>query len=222
MDCSMSGFPFFHYIQEVAVTHVHWVGDAIQLLHPLLPSYPPVLNHSQHQGLFQWVSSHIRWPKYWSFSFSISPSSEYSGSMSSRMDWLDLCAVLAANLEIFLFKQQRPDKDPSEPSSLSMPLLIGALWDIQLCTALHTYETLDIFMTPCFRTTPLRDRKRKSRLEHLSRARKERERALARTERQHAEGCRSFQSRDNWCFALVTDAGNGIGASQLPWVNLFI
>ena len=71
--------------------HVHWVGDAIQPSHPLLSSSPPAFNLSQLQGLFQW--GHIRWPKYWSFSFSISPSNEYSGLISFRMDWLDLLAV---------------------------------------------------------------------------------------------------------------------------------
>ena len=54
---------------------------------------PPAFNLSQHQGLFKWVSSSIRWPKYWSFSFSISPSNQYSGLISFRMDWLDPLAV---------------------------------------------------------------------------------------------------------------------------------
>ena len=54
---------------------------------------PSAFNLSQHQGLFKWVSSSIRWPEYWSFSFSITPSNEYSGLLSFRMDWLDLLAV---------------------------------------------------------------------------------------------------------------------------------
>ena len=58
--------------------------------HPLAPPSSPVLNLSHHQGLFQWAS---RWPKYWSFSFSISPSSEYSGLISFRIDWFGLLAV---------------------------------------------------------------------------------------------------------------------------------
>ena len=57
MDCSTPGFPVFHYLLEFAQTHVHWVDDAIQLSHPLLPPSPPVLNLSQHQGLSQWVFS---------------------------------------------------------------------------------------------------------------------------------------------------------------------
>ena len=69
------------------------VSDAIQPSHPLSSSSPPAFNLSQHQGLFQSVSSLIRWAKYWSFSFSISPSNEYSGLISFRTDWFDLLAV---------------------------------------------------------------------------------------------------------------------------------
>ena len=57
MDCSMPGFPVLHYPPEYAQTHILWVSDAIQPLHPLSPPSPPALNLSQHQGLFQWVSS---------------------------------------------------------------------------------------------------------------------------------------------------------------------
>ena len=74
-------------------THVHRVGDAIQPSHLLLSPSPPAFNLSQHQGLFKWVSSSHQVAKYWSFSFSISPSSEYSGLISFMMDWLDLLAV---------------------------------------------------------------------------------------------------------------------------------
>ena len=57
MDCSTPVFPVHHQLPELAQTHVHWVGDAIQPSHPLLPPSPPALNLSQHQGLFQWVGS---------------------------------------------------------------------------------------------------------------------------------------------------------------------
>ena len=66
--------------------------DAIQPSHPL-SSPSPIFNLSQHQGLFRWVNSSHRWPKYWNFSFSISLSNEYSGLIPFRMDWLDLLAV---------------------------------------------------------------------------------------------------------------------------------
>ena len=90
MDCSMPGLPVHHQLPELTQTHVHWVGDAIQPSHPLPFPSPPALNLYQHQGLFKWVSFGIRWPKYWSFSFNISPSNEHPGLM---MDWLDLLAV---------------------------------------------------------------------------------------------------------------------------------
>ena len=84
--------PVHHQIPEFTQTHVHQVGDAIQPSHPLSSPYPPTLNLSQHQGLFQGVF-HIRWSKYWSFSFSISPSNEYSELISFRIDWFHLLAV---------------------------------------------------------------------------------------------------------------------------------
>ena len=82
MDYSMPGFPVHHQLPEHSQTHAHWVNDAIQPSHPLSSPSPPTFNFSQHQGLFQWSILHIRWPKYWSFSFSISPSNEYSGLIS--------------------------------------------------------------------------------------------------------------------------------------------
>ena len=74
---------------EFTQTHVHRVGDAIQPSHPLSsPSSPPP-NPSQHQSLFNESTLHMRWPKYWSFSFSISPSKEHPGLISFRMDCKD-------------------------------------------------------------------------------------------------------------------------------------
>ena len=73
-------------------THAHRVGDSIQPSHPLLSPSPPASNPSQHR-CFPVGQLCMRWPKYWSFRFSISPSSEYSGLSSFRMDWLDLLAI---------------------------------------------------------------------------------------------------------------------------------
>ena len=92
MDCSTPGFRGLHCLLEFVQTHGHWVSDAIQPSHPLL-SPSSALNLSQHQGLFQWVSSLHQVAKIWSFSFDISPSNEYSGLISFRIDWLDLLAV---------------------------------------------------------------------------------------------------------------------------------
>ena len=57
LDCSKTGFPVFHHLLEFAQTHIHWIGDVIQPSSPLSPPFPPVLNLSQHQGLFQWIGS---------------------------------------------------------------------------------------------------------------------------------------------------------------------
>ena len=75
MDCSIPGFPVLHYLPEFAQTNARWVNDAIQPSHPLSSPSLPALDLSQHQGFSKESALHIRWPKYWSFSFS--PSSEY-------------------------------------------------------------------------------------------------------------------------------------------------
>ena len=87
------GFPVHHHYPKLAQTHVHRVGYAIKPSHPLSSPPPPTFSLSQHQGFSNKSAFHIRWPKYWSFSFSISPSKEYSGLISFRMDWLDFLAV---------------------------------------------------------------------------------------------------------------------------------
>ena len=92
MDCSTPGFPVLHYLSEFAQTHVYWVNDAIQPSHPLSPT-SPALNLSQHQGLSWWVGSSPQVAKVLEFNFSISPSNEYSGLISFRIDSFDLLAV---------------------------------------------------------------------------------------------------------------------------------
>ena len=94
MNCNKPGFSVLHQLPELAQTHVHWVGDAILPSHslsspsPLLPSIFPSIRVFSNESVIL-----NRWPKYWSFSFSISPSNEYSGLISFRMDWLDLLAI---------------------------------------------------------------------------------------------------------------------------------
>ena len=93
IDCSTPGFPVHHQLPEPTQTHVHWVGDAsnrLILCCPLLflPSIFPSNKVFSNESVLR-----IRWPKFWSFSFNISPSSEYPGLISFRIDWLDLLAV---------------------------------------------------------------------------------------------------------------------------------
>ena len=90
MDCSTPGFPVHHQHPELAQTRVLQVSDAIQPSYPLSSPSPPTFNLSQRQSLSSDSVFHIRWPKYWSFS--ISPSNEYSGLISFRIDWLALLA----------------------------------------------------------------------------------------------------------------------------------
>ena len=90
MDCSTPGLPVFHQLLELTQTHVHHFSDATQPCHPLflLPSiFPNIRVFSNESALY------IRWTRYWSFSFSISLSNEYSQLISFRMDWLDILAV---------------------------------------------------------------------------------------------------------------------------------
>ena len=89
MDCTPC-FLVHHQLPQITQTHVHQVGDAIQPSHPLSSPCPPTFNLSQHQGLFQWAGSSHQVAKYWSFSFIISPSNEYSGLISFKVDRFDL------------------------------------------------------------------------------------------------------------------------------------
>ena len=89
---STPGLPVYHQLPEFTQTHVHRVGDAIQPSHPLssfllLPPIPPSIRVFSNESTLL-----MRWPKYWSFSFSINPSNEHPGLISFRMDWLDLLA----------------------------------------------------------------------------------------------------------------------------------
>ena len=128
MDCSTPGFPDLHQLPELAQTHVHQVRDASDhlILCPplfLLPSIFP-----RNRVFYKESVLRIRWPKYWSFSFSISPSNEYSGLISFRMDWLDLLAV-QGTLKSFL----------QHHSSKASILWRSAFFIIQLS---HPYMTI--------------------------------------------------------------------------------
>ena len=105
MNYSIPGFPVHHQLLELAQTHVHRVDDAIQPSHPLVlwPSIFPSIRVFSNESVLS-----IMWPKYWSFSFSISPANEYSGLISFRMDWLDLLAVQGTlkSLQVYAFQNE--------------------------------------------------------------------------------------------------------------------
>ena len=112
---------------EFTQTQVHRVGDAIQSSHPLLSPSPLAFNFSSIRVFSNELALCIRWPKYWSFSFSISPSNEYSGLISFRMDWLDLLAVQGTLKSLF-----------QHHSSKASILWLSALFMVQFS---HPYMT---------------------------------------------------------------------------------
>ena len=128
MDYSTPVFSVLHYLPEFAQTHPHWVGDVIQLSHLLSTPYPPALNLSYHQGVFQELALHIREPKYWSFSFGISPSNEYSGLISFRIDGFDLHAVQGT------LKSFSPPPQFENINSLVLSFIYGPM-----LTSVHDY-----------------------------------------------------------------------------------
>ena len=93
MNCSMPGLPVHHQLPEFTQTHVHRIGDAIQPSYPLLSPSPPAPIPPSIRVFPNESTLHMRWPKYWSFSFSISPSNEHPGLNSFRMAWMDPLAV---------------------------------------------------------------------------------------------------------------------------------
>ena len=93
MSRSTPGLPIHHQLPDFTQTHVHRVGDAIQPSHPLSSPSSPAPNPSSISVFSNESTLRMRWPKYWSFSFTISPSNEHPRLISFKMDWLDLLAV---------------------------------------------------------------------------------------------------------------------------------
>ena len=124
MNHSTPGLPVHHQLLEFTQTHVHQVSDAIQPSHPRLSPSPPSIRVFSNESTLC-----TRWPNYWNFSFSISPSNEYSGLMSFRMGWLDLLAV-QGTLKSFLQHQSSirltsiESMMPSRHLILCRPLLL--------------------------------------------------------------------------------------------------
>ena len=88
MNRSMQCLPVQHQLPEFTQTHVHRVGDAVQPAHSLSSPFPPSIRVFSNESTLR-----MRWTRYWSFSYSISPSKEIPGLISFRMDWLDILAV---------------------------------------------------------------------------------------------------------------------------------
>ena len=120
MDHSTPGLPVHHRLPEFTQTHVHCIGDAIQPSHPLSSPSPPAFNLSQHQVFSNELVLHIGWPKYWSFSFNISPSNEYSGLISFRIDWfqwLKICLAMQGKSFRPLVWELRSHRGATKPVS---------------------------------------------------------------------------------------------------------
>ena len=135
IDCSTTGFPVHHQLPELTQTHVHRVGDAFQPSHSLslllLPSIFPSIRVFSNESVL-----HIRWPKYWSFSFSISPCKEYSGLISFRIDWLDLLAVQGILKSLL--------QHHSSKASILQCSAIGMLKSNLLWDTAHPWRTLTL------------------------------------------------------------------------------
>ena len=108
--CNKPDFPVHHQLTELIQTHIHSVGNAIQPSHPLSSPIPPSIRVFSNESTL-----HMRWPKVWSFSFSISPSNEFSGLFSYRFDWFDFLAV-QGTLKSFLQHCSSKASIPQHPA----------------------------------------------------------------------------------------------------------
>ena len=134
MHCSRPGLPVLHYLPELDQTHVYFVGDPIQPSHPQSPPSPPALNPSQHKILSNEIALRSGWPKYWSFSFSISPSKECLRLISFRIDSFDLLAVQGTLKSLLQYH-----------SSKASILWHSAFFILQLSHPIHDYRNNHIF-----------------------------------------------------------------------------
>ena len=150
MNHSTPGLPV-HQLLESTQTHVNRVSDAIQPSHPLSSPSPPAPNPSQHQGLFRMSQLWIRWPKYWSFSFKISPSNEHPGLISFRMDWLDFLvaqgtlksllqhhsskASILQRSAFFIVQLSHPYTTTGKTIALMRRTFVGKVMSLLLCSS---------------------------------------------------------------------------------------
>ena len=128
MNCSTPGLPVHHQLPEFTQTHVHRVGIAIQLSHPLSSTSPLALNFPSIRVFSNEPALRMRWPKYWNFSFNISRSKEHPGLICFRMDWLDLLAVQErvfsnTTVQKHQFFRAQPSSQSNSHSLLHSPII---------------------------------------------------------------------------------------------------
>ena len=149
-------------------THVRWIGDAIQPSPPLLSPSPPAFNLSRIRVFSSESVLCIRWPKYWSFSFSISPSNEYSGLISFRMNWSDLLAIQETLKSLLQYHTQvrlmTPNKYPTQASLLCEPCFVthcplgittGASKRVNIPVQAAVQSEIQSLAIPCLPSLPL-------------------------------------------------------------------
>ena len=127
MNCTTPCLPVHHHLLEFTQTHIHRVGDAIQPSYPWSSPSPPAPNPSQIRVFSNESTLRMRWPKYWSFSFSTSPSKEHPGLISFRMDWLDVLAVQGTLKSLLQYH-----------SSKASVLQLSAWWKWKRSPTLHS------------------------------------------------------------------------------------
>ena len=152
MDCSMPGSPVHHQLLKLAQTHVYPVGDPIHPSHPLSSPSPPAFNIPSIRIFSNESALRIRWTKYWSFSFSISLSNEYSELISFMIDWSDLLAD-QGTLKSLL--QCHSSKASKAPYPIPWQLLIYFLnWRICLLVCVQSLSQVLLFAAPCSINSP--------------------------------------------------------------------
>ena len=141
----MPGIPVLHHLPESVQTHVRWVSDVIQPSHPLFPPSPLALDFPNIRVLSNELVLHIKWPKYWSFSFSISPSSEYSGLISLRLNWSDLLAAPGVFLDYKTLLKSLLQHHNSKASIFQCSIFfMGQLSHPYMTTGNYSFDYMDL------------------------------------------------------------------------------
>ena len=150
MNQSTPDLPVHHQFPEFIQTHVHWVSDVIQPSHPLSSPSPPAPNPSQHQSLSNESTVRMKWPKYWSFSFSIIPSKEIPGLISFRMDWFCFSKCLNTIPIQNVFVKAKDAEHISSNNQLSITLFITCYYT-RLPLNFHVYQLIFFFLISMLR-----------------------------------------------------------------------